>query len=114
MPIKRAADATAEKYWTEYLGDYGELLVRDIVKTVRAQFDPKIRAASSEGPVSHTNVQCYPVGRVKYPEHTIIDGVYTATRRDYAGEWPVQFLFTATVNSQGHITDFNSRAVRGT
>jgi hypothetical protein len=96
---KVAVDQDAKNYWKLLFGEYGDALVRDIPRRIKAALvaNKKVASAGDEGTLR-------PVASVKDGETTIVEGVYSDTSK--------KLLFKATLDKEGNVSAIDTVEVR--
>lgn len=92
MTIKTAVDTAAKDYWKLLFGDYGEQLVKDIPRRVKAALvtSNKVAAVSDDGVV-------LPIAHKASDSEVVVEGVY----RDASNK----MMFLATILVDGTVKD---------
>jgi hypothetical protein len=93
------ADKKTQDYWTSYYGEYGEMLVREIPRLIKAAFLPEFKRSASK-----SEIAVIPFGMGQTDAGDVrVDGVI----RDTASK--TAFLFVATINEQGELLDIEHK-----
>lgn len=95
---KVALDNSAKDYWKFLYGEYGEDLVRDIPRRIKAALQTNRKIAS----VADANVT--PVAHARSAEGMLVEGIYTDSNQ--------RLLFRATIEQSGEVSDVQSIEVR--
>lgn len=104
------ADKKTEDYWSEYYGEYGEMLVRQIPRLIKAAIIPEFRRSAQKKLIRTSAV--IPLGFGETASGDLrVDGVikiaYTA--EDDAVKKQTR-LFVATVTPEGDLIDIEHRS----
>jgi len=95
---KVALDGSAKEYWKFLYGEYGEDLVRDIPRRIKAALQTNRKIAS----VDDANVT--PVAHARSADGMLVEGIYTDNNQ--------RLLFRATIAQSGEVSDVQSIEVR--
>jgi hypothetical protein len=99
---KVALDEAAKKYWKQLFKElgYGEDLVRDIARRIKAALHESKKVASISDTATVT-----PVAHVRGDDCSIIEGVYTDAK--------TRLLFKASLDVEGNVKDIKTVTLRG-
>ena len=99
---KVALDEAAKKYWKQLFKElgYGEELVKEISRRIKASFDKKTAAAASDNDVVS------PIAHVAGANGGhVIEGVYANAK--------TRMLFVASIDKDGTVSGVKTVALRG-
>jgi len=92
---KIALDDAAKKYWKMLYGEYGEALVRDIPRRIKAALEKNTKSASASEVFS-----VLPIAHVVDGEHLCMEGLYKS------GSTVV--MFNAKLDKECNVVDVKS------
>jgi hypothetical protein len=92
MINKVSVDASAREYWKKLYGDFGEAMVRDIPRRIKAALADMKKVASVDESAS-----VLPLAHAKDDDLVYIEGIY----RDAS----TKMLFKASINSDGDVVE---------
>jgi hypothetical protein len=100
---KIALDEAAKKYWKMLFKElgYGEALVRDIPRRIKAALVDNKKVAGVDA-----SAVIIPVAHAVNGESRVIEGIYSDGSRS-------KLLFRAALDSRGDVTDIRTIAIRG-
>lgn len=103
-------DKKTQDYWTSYYGEYGEMLVREIPRLIKAAILPEFRRSASNFQVKQSSV--IPLGFGELDSGDLrIDGVIKIAYTTGSDEVKQQSrLFVATVSADGELLDIEHRS----
>lgn len=96
---KIALDQAAKDYWKLLYGEYGEALVKDIPRRIKAALVSKSRVASNDG-----DADVRPVAHARDGENMLLEGLYN--------DQGAKLLFRASIDRQGNVQDIQAIEVR--
>jgi len=98
---KKAVDATAKAYWSGYLGQLGEMWVREIPRRIKAALKREIQATTLEGTLK-------PLAHEAAKDGTLsLEAAFTGKvdNRD------ARILITAEFNGDGELKSFDTTRI---
>ena len=96
---KVALDSSAKDYWKFLYGEYGEDLVRDIPRRIKAALQTNRKTASVGNDATVT-----PVAHARSADGMLVEGIYTDDSQ--------RLIFRATVSQSGDVSDVQAIEVR--
>lgn len=97
--IKVAIDQAAKDYWKKLYGEYGESLVRDIPRRIKASLVANKKVASLDADAEIT-----PIASAADGDKLIVEGLYSGTTG--------KFIFSATLDESGEVEKIDTVGVR--
>jgi hypothetical protein len=95
---KIALDEAAKAYWKLLFGEYGEQLVKNIPRRIKASLVANKKIASQDGGI------VLPIAHVKSGDGMVIEGMY----RDST----CKLMFKASLDSDCNVTEISSFSLR--
>lgn len=96
---KQALDQAAKDYWKLLYGEYGEALVRDIPRRIKAALLANKKVASID-----EAADIRPVAKARFEDGMFIEGLYESGAQ--------KLLFRATLDQGGNVSDIQSIELR--
>lgn len=96
---KVAVDNAAKDYWKTLYGEYGEALVRDIPRRIKAALHANKKVASVD-----ESADLYPIGSARHGDGLLLEGLYKDASKKY--------LFRAQLDKVGNVTELHTIEVR--
>ena len=96
---KTALDNAAKEYWKLLFGEYGEALVRDIPRRIKAALLENKKVASVDD-----SADVRPVAAARHNDGMLLEGVYNDGQK--------KLLFRASIDSTGNIEEINTIEIR--
>jgi len=97
--IKKAIDQAAKDYWKLLYGEYGEALVRDIPRRIKAALYNLKKVASI-----NESAELLPLAHAKDDNFWYVEGMYK--------DGSAKLLFKASIDSNGDVTEVKTVEIR--